>query len=263
MRYVNRIYEKYRAYISQPETPLPANTFMNSNSTSVIKNIKQEQVVSVNNNKLLLLKYFYNSLLILFILNYTQTIAKQNRRADTTCFTEAYSSKFEAGTEYLTPTVFGNNIKTISIHGFFWKHYFKKTPVLINIGLTCTYAWGFSRQWYPISDSILKPVDYKTSAFGIGPSLQIECVMVKIKRFSLVAEASGGFILYDKHFPYGGDAYNIMFRTGPSVTYKINHHYLFKIGYRWMHVSNGKGYGNQNPFYEAQGVNLSFIKIFK
>ncbi|HEY4800370.1 MAG TPA: hypothetical protein VII99_14920, partial [Bacteroidia bacterium] len=146
---------------------------------------------------------------------------------------------------------------------FFWKRYFKKTPVLINVGMTCTYAWGLSRQWYPISDSILKPADHKTSAFGLGPALQIECVMIKVKRFSLVAEASGGFILYDKHFPYGGDVYNIMFRAGPSVIFKMNCNYSFKTGYRWMHVSNGKGYGNQNPYYEAQGVNFSVIKIIK
>jgi len=171
-----------------------------------------------------------------------------------------YTLKYEAGAEYLIPTRFSNQIKTTSFHCFFWKKRFKDNYVLVSIGITGTYAWGYSKQYKIIPDSFPEADRYKTSAFGIGPVIQIDPTIIKIKRFAIIAEASGGLLLYSNRFPYGADIYNFMFRTGPSITYQTSKNYFFKIGYRWMHVSNGKGFGNQNPFYEAQGVNISFIK---
>jgi|GEM_PF-872308 len=196
-----------------------------------------------------------------FFLLFTKTFAQEFQKKDSTFYCDRYHSKFEIGGEYLVPTRYSNEIKTLSIHGFYWKKYFKKSSIMISAGITGTYAWGYSTQWESISDSTVKVVDYKTSAFGIGPIFQIDPTIVKIKRFKLNVEASGGVILYNRHFPYGGDIYNFMFRTGPSVIYKLNNNNSIKIGYRWMHVSNGQGMGNHNPFYEAQGINVSFIII--
>ena len=160
------------------------------------------------------------------------------------------------GADYLSPTRFSNKITTVSTHFFFWKKRFKKISVHIKGGITCTYAWGYSRQWYKVADSVWQAFDYETSAFGAGPVLQIEHVVITTGRFSLLAEASAGCILYNTRFPYGGDVYNFMLRTGPSLRYRINASYSVTAGYRWMHVSNGQGIGNHNPYYEAQGLNI-------
>lgn len=169
-------------------------------------------------------------------------------------------SKFEVGAEYLVPTRFSDQIKTVNLHAFFWKQYFKDITLMVNVGLTSTYAWGYTSQYDLIMDTI-HITNYKTNAFGLGPSLQIDFSPVKIKRFSLVVEASGAFILYSNHFPYGGDIYNFMFRTGPSITYQLKSAMALKAGYRWMHVSNGQGYGKQNPFYEAQGIHVGIVIV--
>lgn len=198
----------------------------------------------------------------LFISNVTKVYAQEKLRNDSSYFYNAYHSEFEFGTEYFIPTRYSNPIKTVSMNAFYWKKYFKNTSIMISAGLTGTYAWGYSAQYVPLSDTTLRIDYYNTSAFGIGPVFQADPTIVRIKRFSLIAEANGGLMFYNRKFPYGGEMYNFMFRTGPSITYKMNERCSLKIGYRWMHVSNGRGYGNQNPFYEAQGFNLSFL-MFK
>lgn len=197
---------------------------------------------------------------ILFILGLAKGYSQKAPKVDTTIFHKIYESKIEFSGESLIPTHFSDKIQTVSFHSFFWKPYLKNISLKINMGLSSTYAWGYTSYYKIKSDTIFK-TDHKTSAFGVGPALQIDYSPIKIKNISVNVEASGGLILYSNRFPYGGDIYNFMFRAGPSIEYKINHHYVFKIGYRWMHVSNGKGVGKQNPFYEAQGINLGFIII--
>jgi hypothetical protein len=196
----------------------------------------------------------------LFIFGFVRGYSQKVLKADTTIFNKIYKSKIEFSGEYLTPTHFSDKIQTISFHSFFWKPHFKNISLKINIGLSGTYAWGYTSYYKLRLDTVFE-TDHKTSAFGVGPALQIDYSPIKIKKISINIEASGGLILYSNRFPYGGDIYNFMFRTGPSIAYKINTNYILKIGYRWMHVSNGKGYGKQNPFYEAQGINLGFIII--
>ncbi|HWY37666.1 MAG TPA: acyloxyacyl hydrolase [Bacteroidia bacterium] len=198
---------------------------------------------------------------IVFVLSLAAVLKAQSYSSrDSVFFLKNYTSKTEIGVDYLVPTRFSNKIKTINFNCLFWKKYCKNISTLISVGITGTYAWGRSLQTYPLGDTAIEYVSYKTSAFGLGPVVQVDPTLVKIKRFSIIAEASGGVMLYNNHFPHGGDMYNFMFRTGPSVTYQLSKHAVLKAGYRWMHVSNGQGYGNQNPFYEAQGFSISFIK---
>lgn len=184
--------------------------------------------------------------------------AQGNLNDDSIDLYENTQSKLEIGTEYFVPTKSSNQITTITANGFYWRRYFKEAGFLISAGITTNYAWGHSGQWQQVSSAIAS-VEYKSSAFGIGPVFQVAPTIIKVKQFSLIAEANGGVMIYDKHFPYGGDFYNFIFRTGPSIAYRFKSRYSLKIGYRWMHVSNGQGLGNQNPFYEAQGFNLSIL----
>lgn len=197
---------------------------------------------------------------IFFILFTGTTNAHAQLNSETGPFIE-YNSLVGAGIDYLVPTRYSNPINTVSLHAFFWKRQLKNISILLHTGITTSYAWGYSRQLYRISPDTLLAIDHKTSAFGAGPLIQIENVIIKARHFSVLLEASGAFLLYNKVFPYGGDIYNFMTRTGPSFAYKINSRCFLKIGYRWMHVSNGKGHGNQNPFYEAQGVNVGILLI--
>jgi hypothetical protein len=168
-------------------------------------------------------------------------------------------SKTEVGMEYLTPTRFVNQIRTVSVHGYFWKKRFEKISIKVSTGFICTYAWGTSRQFEELGDSAVLVTTHQTSAFGAGPILQVDPTIIKLRRLSVIAEVDFGVILYSNRFPYGGDVYNFIFKGGPSLDYKINRNSSFRVGYRWMHVSNGQGNGNHNPFYEGYGLNVSFL----
>jgi hypothetical protein len=199
-------------------------------------------------------------LLLLLLLTGTKIYAQRDVPPDSTNFHMCHS-EFEAGAEFLIHTRYRDDIQTISLNAFFWKPHFKNISMIVNIGLTATYSWGYTTQVKISRDSFSVATDYKTSGFGLGPVIQINPTIIKAKRFSLVAEASGGIMLYMNRFPYGGDIYNFMFRSGASIIYPINSVYFLKIGYRWMHVSNGKGTGIQNPFFEGHGLNISFLKV--
>lgn len=196
-----------------------------------------------------------------FYLVSNKCFGQSSAEIDSIYICEKYRSKFELDGEYLQPTRLSNEIKTVSVNVFYCKKFLKNGSVLISAGLTGTYAWGYSTQWYSFGDTLLVSVDYKTSAFGVGPVFQIAPTIIKFKHFSVVGEINGGVIFYDKRFPFGGDFYNFMFRTGPSFVCRLNDRYSLKIGYRWMHVSNGKGNGNQNPYYEAQGISVGLLMI--
>lgn len=197
--------------------------------------------------------------LLFLSLNHSIITGQVKSNQDSSYFCNERLSKFEVGAEYLTPTRFSNKIQTISVHGFFWKKRFESISIKISTGFICTYAWGTSRQFKEFGDSLVFVTNHKTSAFGAGPVFQIDPTIIKYKRFSVIAEANCGVILYSNRFPYGGDVYNFIFRAGPSLEYKMNDNYSLRIGYRWMHISNGQGNGNQNPFYEAYGFNVSFL----
>jgi hypothetical protein len=141
---------------------------------------------------------------------------------------------------------------------FYWKKRFKNISILIHTGITATYAYGQTRTYRKENDTLFV-TRHNTSAFGAGPSLQINYAPIVIGKFSVTAEAGFGVLLYSNRFPYGGDIYNFMIRTGPSLLYRIKENTYLKIGYRWMHVSNGQGNGPHNPFYEAWGGNLSLV----
>lgn len=52
-----------------------------------------------------------------------------------------------------------------------------------------------------------------------------------------------------------------MLRTGLNLCCKMRENHLLKFCYRWQHVSNGKGYDEQNPYYEGQGFVLMFTRF--
>lgn len=170
-----------------------------------------------------------------------------------------YRSKWEYGLEYQQPTKNANQIHTVNLQVYFWKQYFKKSTVLIQVGGVASYASGYVGHWVYAGVEFYRDIHH-CSAVGLGPSIQFQYTAIQIKRFSLEAEANGAFLLYNTRFPYGGRIYNFMFRAGPNIGWDINHQARIKIGYRWMHVSNGTGVGEQNPYYEGQGVTFTLVK---
>lgn len=173
---------------------------------------------------------------------------------------KSIKTKIEFGPEFIWPSSPYAPIYTTSINGFFWTRYFKKAQLNINIGVTTTFAWGKSLDWYSSKKNNL--IFIKTNALGAGPVIHFTQTIFEMKHFSIGATAVAGAIAYNKHFPPGGDVYNFMLRAGFDFGYAMKNDFTLKLGCKWMHVSNGQGSGPHNPYYEGYGLGISVVKNF-
>ncbi len=172
---------------------------------------------------------------------------------------KSIKAKIEIGPEFIWPSSNYQTIHTTSLNALFWTNYFKKAKLNIDVGLTATYAWGTSLDWYTSTNNNL--VYIKTAAFGAGPVLKFSQNIFEMNRFSVSGTASAGAIFYGKNFPPGGDLYNFMLRAGVDFGYKMNENITLKLCTKWMHVSNGQGSGPHNPYYEGYGLGVTITKI--
>lgn len=167
------------------------------------------------------------------------------------------------GVDYFYPTSDSRDIRTINLNGY----YPIKNLTAINLsfhgGVTATWAKGDIRQLEgELSEGTLREVTYENNAVGIGPVILADLQLWSDNKFSIHIEGSGGILFYDKEFPAGGDHYNFMWRGGPALHFTIAKGRSIGLGYQWMHVSNGQGFGSKNPSYDAQGVSLQVTFVF-
>lgn len=163
----------------------------------------------------------------------------------------AAASKLEIDGDYFTHAHFNDRyIDTVSLH--ILENISKKNNRSVYRGITITRPYG-----YIINDNRQTK---DSSAVGVGPVYMIRNEKDLSGKLSAALDMSGGFIVYDKKFPAGGEYYNFMWRIGPQLIYKTGENSSMNIGYMFMHVSNGLR--THNPGYNAQGISLSFATNF-
>nr|WP_284708358.1 acyloxyacyl hydrolase [Sporomusa sphaeroides] len=161
----------------------------------------------------------------------------------------AADSNLELEWDQLTPHGKNRNLNTVSLH------ILKKFPEAHNRsiyrGITITQPRG---------DINWENQNRNSSAVGVGPVYLLRYEKDQPGKLSAAFDMSGGFIIYNKKFPAGGQYYNFMWRIGPRFIYKITENSSVNLGYTLMHVSNGLR--THNPGYDAHGVSLSFVTKF-
>ena len=166
--------------------------------------------------------------------------------------------RLDVGPEYLAPYDAGRQIRTASVNAYICAQFFKKVHLSVGVGITAGYAWGNIIQW----DKNFQNDTLQTAAFGIGPGLLIRFEPLIVGRFSLSLDINEALMLYTAHFPAGGDIYNFTHRLGGAICYRVTKRDKISLGGRWMHVSNGQGLNQHNPYYPAAGANISLIHYF-
>lgn len=163
----------------------------------------------------------------------------------------AADSKLEMDWDYLTQTVQSRNLDTTSLH--ILEKISENKGRSVYRGITFTRARGdITRVQQP----------QESSADGIGPVLMVRNEMYHSGKLSVAVDMSGGFIVYNKKFPVGGEHYNFMWRIGPQLIYKFSPSSSISIGYMFMHVSNGLQSETRNPSYNAQGISFGLVTNF-
>lgn len=171
--------------------------------------------------------------------------------------------KARFGVEYFFPTDESRNIKTINFNAYFLFIEINGLNTSFYAGLTSSYATGDITQLEgELEEGTFREVNFKNTAFGMGPGLLVDVRFFRIEKFSFHLNGSGSFILYNKDLPAGGDHYNFMWRAGPVVEYLVKGNNKIGLSYQCAHISNGQGLGLQNPSYDAQGLDIFFSSPF-
>lgn len=168
----------------------------------------------------------------------------------------AFQSYWSA--EYLWPTKPDRPIRTVTADVGVGRVLSAPLGLTIGVGLTATWASGHI---YQLNDA-LGTDTLETSAFGLGPSVRLAIMPLRLGRVSLGAEASAGLIFYSERFPAGGEYYNGMLRVGPSLSVALGEADRLTVAGKWMHVSNGQGLVPENPSYEALGLSIGVTHGF-
>ena len=166
--------------------------------------------------------------------------------------------RIDINAEYMAPYLASRQIRTVFVNVYPCVQMFNKVHLTLGAGVSACYAWGNIIQY----GSNFQDVTLQTAAFGIGPGFLIRFEPLLVGRFSLSLDIDEALLLYTAHFPAGGDIYNFVHRLGGALCYRVGRRDKIAIGGRWMHVSNGQGLNQHNPYYPAAGANLSFIHFF-
>jgi len=163
----------------------------------------------------------------------------------------AADPKIELDWDYFNPVRFPNRyIDTVSLHVL--EKISQENNRSVYRGITVTRPYGY------IIDNNQQSED--SSAVGIGPVYMVRNERKLSGKLYEAFDMSGGFILYDKAFPYGGRGYDFMWRMGPRLNYKISENSSINVGCTFMHVSNG--IKARNPGYNGAGISMGVMTIF-
>jgi len=197
--------------------------------------------------------------IIILVVFYTQLYASDSSASDIS----AISDKSIFNIEYLTPTEDDRNIDTLNIDINMLLTRFKMIDLSFYYGITATYVTGSITQLEGnINQGTLREASFDNSAYGIGPGLSTSLRLFDSNKIALLINLSGNLIVYNERFPAGGEYYNLMWRGGAVIEYKLDPTKSIGLSHQWTHVSNGQGATSENPSYEASGFGLRFMGIF-
>ncbi len=152
------------------------------------------------------------------------------------------------------------------IHGAYLEHYFSEdadrhiSATQLNMEMAYFIWNGLSLvtdAYFLISEGH-RVVDFRnlnSERFGVGFAGFLRLDIFDFRFHSLFAETGFGMVFTNKDFPPEGTKWNFTRRYGGGLTIKIDPDARLVLGWRSMHVSNGKGFGHpQNPAYDANGL---------
>ncbi|GLX77223.1 hypothetical protein tinsulaeT_05630 [Thalassotalea insulae] len=167
------------------------------------------------------------------------------------------------GFEYLSPIDRDRNIDTYILDVFY--PVAEISPINLRISALASFAYAtgdITQIEGEYSEGTMHDVNYKNSAFALGPGVQLDWRVFKDEQLSFHLEGIGNLFIYNDKFPAGGKYYNFMWRIGPSVYYKLDNSSKVGVGYHWSHASNGTGVRPENPSYDAEGVFIRYSRLF-
>lgn len=99
-----------------------------------------------------------------------------------------------------------------------------------------------------------------SDSWGVGPSFMIRWEKPVSEKWSVGLDGTGSLLAYNHAFPAGGRAFGFMWRVGPRVSYYPDKDSAIRLGWSFMHCSNG--FSDHNPGYNGVGFSLMYAHNF-
>ena len=99
-----------------------------------------------------------------------------------------------------------------------------------------------------------------SDSWGIGPSFMIRWEKPVSEKWSVGIDGTGSLLAYNHAFPAGGRAFGFLWRVGPRVSYYPDKDSAIRLGWSYMHCSNG--FSSHNPGYNGVGFSLMYAHNF-
>jgi len=153
-----------------------------------------------------------------------------------------------------------------AVHGTYLEHYFSEdadrhiSVTQLNTEMAY-FIWNrlsiMTNAYLLIAKGhrIVEFQDLDSDRYGVGFAGFVRVDLFNFRFHSLFVDLGYGMVFTDKSFPPGGTKWNFTRRYGCGLTIKINTDAGLIIGWRFMHISNGKGFGHpRNPSLDSNGL---------
>lgn len=110
--------------------------------------------------------------------------------------------------------------------------------------------------FYPELDAV------KVSTTGTGVSGLVRWVPFRTSQNQLFIDGGLGAVYFDDEFPPNGSHWNFLIRFGGGLAYRVGDSSSLGVGYRWVHISNGTGNGEQNPASDNNSIFITYSTEF-
>jgi len=97
---------------------------------------------------------------------------------------------------------------------------------------------------------------------GIGAFFALRWHFIRMKNWSLFLNHGIGPLLFFEEFPPGGTKLNGLTQYGVGMKIRISNSKFINLGVRHIHISNGKGFVDDNPSYDGHGAYLELAQHF-
>ncbi len=93
---------------------------------------------------------------------------------------------------------------------------------------------------------------------GAGFSGWVRWEVANFDHHNFFIEVGHGMLFTLREFPPGGTKWNFSIRRGFGFNVHLKDNRYLTFGWRWMHLSNGRGFIPENPAYEGNGLYIGF-----
>lgn len=97
---------------------------------------------------------------------------------------------------------------------------------------------------------------FDSNAVGLGASGFFRFDVANFSHHNLYVETGYGILLTANRFPSGGTRLNGTVRHGIGYNVRLKSGQFLFFGWRWIHISNGRGFVPDNPAYDGNGIYL-------